>query len=1040
MSTAIFTIVSSNYLHFARTILQGVARMHPEADRYCVIVDADVTHAAAFADEFQVLHIDALGLPDARRFIFRYTILELNTAVKPWAIEHLIERGYDEVVYLDPDLQLFRPMDDVFALLADGANLVVMPHLLAPMTDDLRPTELDIRVAGTYNFGFCAVAARGSTRDFLRWWQSKLVRGCVVDLAAGVFVDQSWIDLVPGLFPGVAVLRHPGYNVAYWNLAQRPIERTDDGYLAAGQPLVFFHFSGFDPEKPERFSKHQNRYVLDTLGTAKPLALDYAALVLANGASALRRIPYGYGVFDDGTKLPDAFRRAYRSDEALEAVLGDDPFAHPEILSTVAAPSRPGHLAPTYAMQALWNERPDLRLTFPLTDDDSVARYYDWFVHGGGHEFSASTVAAHAAIHASIVEMLTVAAPAASAAPPVPVAPERGGPGDFVDRAYRTLLGRAPDAAGRDACAQTLDRGAGPLRVALAIGLSAESRARPGFAGRLATGLREGIGYWALGPEPVPAPAPASVSAPMPEGPTVRTLRAPRGWYVQDGDIATSGIWTAPDAALACTVDGPGELVIEGHYNAELIERQSGSPASTLSISLGGTRLDTTTIAASGPFALRVLVPADHARGFVELRIESSAFFVPSAIGLNDDRRQLAWRATRVQLGDEVLLDASRTPPILPLDAVARVAGVNVVGYLAAESGVGESVRSFARGCHAVGIRLHTFDVGYQNLNRQTDLSMRDLPNEAQVFDVSVLHVNADQTGATLAALPAPYRDARTTIAYWHWEQPALPLSALQAFEGLTEVWVPSAFVHDAVASIAPVPVFKVPHVIEFAVPTGDARARFGLPSDRFLVLTMYDFDSYAYRKNAKAAIDAYRQACGARRDAALVIKTINADRHPEAYRELLDDVADLEAVYCIDRYLDRADVHALEQACDGLISLHRSEGFGLALAEMMYLGKPVIGTGWSGNMEFMTPMNSFPVDYVLKPLAQRLGVYEAGQLWAEADVGHAAHFLSRIVGDVEHGRQVGRVAAAHMRQGFSANAIGRRYRKRLSVLALRRA
>ena len=1043
MPKVIFTIVSSNYLYYARTLMRSVAALHPECERVCVLVDTDVSHAAAFSSEFTVVRLEQLALPERRKFLFRYTILELNTAVKPWAFEYLLSQGYSDVVYIDPDIRLYAPLTEVFALLDEGSDIVVTPHLLAPMTDDKHPSELDIRRCGTYNFGFCAVSSRPQTQDFLHWWQGKLVEDCIVDLDRGIFVDQSWIDLVPGLFANVAILRHPGYNVAYWNLAQRRVESNGGTWTVNDAPLIFFHFSGFDAEKPAAFSKHQNRFTLEASGNVRELALGYAEELLANGARTLRTIPYGYGVFADGvTAIPDLFRRAYRSDDALAASLGDDPFAHPSVLWRMVSASRPGHLAITVAMKCLRDERFDIRNAFSLVDDDSVLRFYEWFAEGGQREFSATVVEAHVDILMSLQAMLYVRKRLDEPQPEPLIVDRLAGEKAFVNRLYLSVLDRPAEVAARERyAARIADRGT--TRTFLAIGLSRESRSRPAWLRRFGTGARQAIGWWAQGggeaaTEPVNPQH--GVAEEIVTTPTRHRLILPRGWFVSDADVSQSGIWTGPDAALPCGSPNGEVLEIEGFYFAELVERQTGSPECRFSMHVGDRLVAETTLASSGHFSFRTTLPDDLGPGLVELRICCSAHFVPRTIGLNDDRRQLAWRALRVVVGQELLLEATRDPPILSIDAIAKVEGVNLIGYLAAESGVGESVRSFAKGCRAVGLRYGAIDVGYQNLNRQSDQSMRDSQIEDRVFPINIIHVNADQTGATLQALPPVYREAGATIAYWHWEQPELPLSALEAFEGLSEVWVPSGFVRDAVAGLSPVPVFKVPHVIEFAVPTGDVRARFGLPADKFLVLMMYDFDSYQYRKNPHAAIAAYRQACGARGDSALVVKTINAERHPEGRQELLDAVADLDSAIFIDRYLDRAEVHALEEACDCFISLHRSEGFGLGLAEMMYLGKPVLGTDWSGNTEFMTSMNSFPIRYELKPLARRLGVYEAGQPWAEADVDHASHELRRLMDDDHLRESVGRAAHAYMRRYLSGVRIGTIYRKRLALLQSRLA
>lgn len=193
-----------------------------------------------------------------------------------------------------------------------------------------------------------------------------------------------------------------------------------------------------------------------------------------------------------------------------------------------------------------------------------------------------------------------------------------------------------------------------------------------------------------------------------------RRQLAPRGWFVKDGDIAADGVWTASEASLPCCASPGLALRVEGHYYADLIERQTGSSVSEISVAVDGRVVASIALDATGPFSLTASLPDDIRSGLAELRIHCSAHFVPHEIGLGEDFRSLAWRAARVALGDVVLLDLTRTPTILPTETIAVVDGVNLVGYLSAESGVGESVRSFARGCRAVGLSYGTFDVGHQ--------------------------------------------------------------------------------------------------------------------------------------------------------------------------------------------------------------------------------------------------------------------------------------------------------------------------------------
>jgi glycosyltransferase involved in cell wall biosynthesis len=371
-------------------------------------------------------------------------------------------------------------------------------------------------------------------------------------------------------------------------------------------------------------------------------------------------------------------------------------------------------------------------------------------------------------------------------------------------------------------------------------------------------------------------------------------------------------------------------------------------------------------------------------------------------------------------------------PSAAPADATP---GINLAGYIAAELGVGEGARALARACVAAGVRYGVTDLGYQTPNLQRDKSALAHATPG-TYPIDLMYVNADQTARTAAYLDEQGVRGRYRIGFWHWEQPQLPPAHLPAFAHVDEIWTPSRFVRDAVAAVSPVPVYLVPHAIEIAPTPGAGRAAFGLPENRLLVLMMYDFHSYQYRKNPQAAIAAFRQAAQGRADCALVVKTINGDAHPEAYAQLRAHLADLPDVTFIDGYLTRQETWDLQAGCDILLSLHRAEGFGLAPAEMMYLGKPVVATGWSANMDFMNHDNSMPVAYTLQPLREDLGAYPAGPLWAEADTAHAAQCLTRLFDDALLRTRLGARAAQDIRAQLSPAAVGALVRERLRALA----
>jgi len=256
--------------------MESLQNTHPDWDRYVGLADRCDDVQEFSRNLFDTVLVESLPLPDRNAFLFRYGIMELNTAIKPYMFSHLRKQGYEHIIYIDPDILVFDRLSDVEQLLNEGAAAVVTPHLTAPIKDQFVPTELDIMRAGAYNLGFLALGNQPESDAFIQWWEEKLEFGAVSDPARGLFTDQKWIDLAPGMFGNFAILRDPGYNVAYWNLAHRPIKKVGSTYQVNNHPLRFFHFSGFDPINPKPFSKHQNRFDLETIGEAKSLALMYA--------------------------------------------------------------------------------------------------------------------------------------------------------------------------------------------------------------------------------------------------------------------------------------------------------------------------------------------------------------------------------------------------------------------------------------------------------------------------------------------------------------------------------------------------------------------------------------------------------------------------------------------------------------------------------------------------------------------------------------------------------------------------------------------
>jgi hypothetical protein len=256
---AVCTIVAKNYLAYARTLMKSLVRHNPGVAAYVLFVDDIAGFVDPAAEAFRTLGLQDLDLPRPAEFCFRYDVMELSTAVKPYLLQELFARGHGKVLYIDPDIWVFRPLDELFAWLEES-DVLLTPHLTGPLGDGRYPDERDILLSGTYNLGFLGIADTPNVRGLLRWWADRCEFLCVSDITHGMFVDQRWMDLTPGLADRVRVIRDPGWNVAYWNLKHRALEGPPGAPAANGSPVRFYHWSGFNPTKPTALSKHQDRY------------------------------------------------------------------------------------------------------------------------------------------------------------------------------------------------------------------------------------------------------------------------------------------------------------------------------------------------------------------------------------------------------------------------------------------------------------------------------------------------------------------------------------------------------------------------------------------------------------------------------------------------------------------------------------------------------------------------------------------------------------------------------------------------------------
>lgn len=361
--------------------------------------------------------------------------------------------------------------------------------------------------------------------------------------------------------------------------------------------------------------------------------------------------------------------------------------------------------------------------------------------------------------------------------------------------------------------------------------------------------------------------------------------------------------------------------------------------------------------------------------------------------------------------------------------------GVNIVGYIGGQFGLAEGVRLYARALIESGVDVSLLDVDLNLPHQWNDKLLNDWIEERLPYPVTLIFINPDYFESALAYLGPARTRGRYLVACWFWELENVPPEWVRQIEKVDAIMVASAFVENAFKRVTKKPIFRVPLPVGSAVDSGLKRADFGLEEGKFIFLLTFDFNSWVARKNPLAVIQAFVEAFPAERDdVRLVVKSSNGFRHFNKFRELLSVAGVDRRIMVRDEVLDRAHLSALQRCCDAYVSLHRSEGYGLGLAECMLLGKPVIATAWSGNMEFMDPSNSCLIGYRLVSVGPHEYPSWQGQRWAEADIHEAAIWMRKLADQPGLAEEIGSAARSSVSKTLSFPSIA----KKIVAVALR--
>jgi GT2 family glycosyltransferase len=372
-----------------------------------------------------------------------------------------------------------------------------------------------------------------------------------------------------------------------------------------------------------------------------------------------------------------------------------------------------------------------------------------------------------------------------------------------------------------------------------------------------------------------------------------------------------------------------------------------------------------------------------------------------------------------------------QSPALLPVAEGAQREGVNLIGYIRAEMGVGEGARSSARALSAAAIHFDIINFETGNPARMQDFSWIHKEVKTPSYDINLVHINADHFSKAVHELPPHVFEGRYTIGHWSWEMPEIPPEWMPAFEYVDEVWVPSDFVKHAVEQFTDIPVVIIPFSVDIRADNSFSKAYFGIPENTFCFLFMYDIRSILERKNPQGTLDAFKNAFEPDdTGVCLVLKVMHATA--AEITSLKTAIGIWQNVIILEGVHQRHEITALLTFIDCYVSLHRSEGFGLTPAEAMCLGKSTIITHWSGSTDYMNAHNCISIDYQLVELQKDYGPYRKGQYWAEPNLEMAAEAMVMLRENPEIAQKIGAEGQKTIKTQFSPEAIGARIAERL--------
>ncbi len=363
---------------------------------------------------------------------------------------------------------------------------------------------------------------------------------------------------------------------------------------------------------------------------------------------------------------------------------------------------------------------------------------------------------------------------------------------------------------------------------------------------------------------------------------------------------------------------------------------------------------------------------------------------------------------------------------------------VCLVGHPYTPIGMGEHLRASFRSFRAAGEAPRLLDVYKLTQPSAADKAEFGPSMQDALAPINVFHINGDEIKQAWKHLGHPEQLPGYNVIYPLWELPRYPEEWASQLDRFDEIWAPSRFIMESLEKVCTKPIYHMPLSCQVSLSGFMGRRYFGIPEADYTFLFFYDLRSFSTRKNPAGVLRAFRSLLAKRpySKAHLVIKVNGVDTNPAAFAELQQQVANLHnGVTLIQHVMTGDEVKNLVRCCDCFLSLHRSEGYGFGCAEAMALGRPVIATAYSGNMDFMVPEASRGVDYKLIPVLEGEYPHHENQVWADPDYDQAVGFMVEMLDAPAKGRALGAVARRHMQNRFAYRPTGLNYVNRLDAI-----